>query len=328
MRSIARNPKASYFVLIEAADAGGDIFRAQESAAGGLERLLAAAVNSNGRVVAPRHLMTGIVAGVTRVARMTVLTGDADRLPGLADDVADWITALPQPALLSLRSIDAGPRVPRASARSGSFPRLQLADGFAYGEVRTRVYNVVTKLVFEGGLAALDVGRIRAEAGISRREFDARFTGVDQCLVASAEAFAESTARRAGSYAGGERSPQRGVHRVVRTLCGSLTQDRRLVRRTIVGVRTAGREGLIGKDRLITRTARRLTVELEGRGTTSILRSEASVAAAWKLCEGEIEAGRATELSQSAPFLTYFVLAPAVGPEAALKAIAANRARE
>ena len=84
-----------------------------------------------------------------------------------------------------------------------------------------------------------------------------------------------------------------------------------------------GRLGFELRESLVTRWARRLY-----RGAPSSdyceLAAEASVAASWSMARAEAAAGRAERLARLAPMMAFVVLAPAIGPEAAERAITAE----
>ena len=317
---LVRNPKASRLVLIEAFAAGPAMRTRMREAIGGFERLL---IDSLPDVQeAPSQVIGGIAAASMRVARTRVLAGDGAELGPLPGALADWILSLSgrhAPA----ESPDRDPF--DLAARNGDAreePGAQILG--RVGEERGRILSAVLKLASAGGVSNLRIPRIRAEAGVSRRSFDARFADAGECFLEAIEALAVSAAARAQSQASGSADWERRVYRGLRALCAEVAHNPALAHLAFVDIYAPGRDGLERREQLISFAAERLRMAIPSEHRPSELVAEASAAAGWRITQAEVAAGRAKDLPRLLPLLTYVVLAPVIGPVTAAEAIRAE----
>jgi AcrR family transcriptional regulator len=259
--------------------------------------------------------MTG---GVLRIVRTTVAAGRAGELPRLADPLADWVLSFPSRELVTL---------PAAEAKRPPNPEptnlLSLLGGNPADD-RRRLLQTVMRLASKDGFEALTAPGVRRDAGVSKRQFDQIFHGVDDCFLNGIDAVVESTAMEAN------RAPienwTRRTHRAIAELCAEAADHRRLARVTFLEIFAPGRDGLLQREKIIgsAATALRRTIPLEER--PSRLVTEASVAAAWQVAQADVVAGRTRNLPDVAPLLSYLVMAPIVGVSPAVGAIRAEAA--
>jgi AcrR family transcriptional regulator len=322
MRSIASHPKAAQLTLVEIFAVASPMQGRLRHAIAPFERLLAESLAVHpSRLLAPPHLVAGIVAGVIRVARTTSLTGRAAELPALADEITDWMLALPGEDLLGLRTV--APLAQASSITRSAETRSSLTIGRAGVRANdcARIFNAAAKLAVAGGFASLTASRIRSEAGVTRKRFDECFANVKECFLGTIEALTASAATRAEQRAADVEVWERRVYREMSSLCAQVAHDSTLAQLAFIEIFAPGREGLLRREHLISAGADHLRATAPANKRPSALVSEASIAAAWNVSHAEIAAGRARQIPRIAPFLTYLVLAPVVGPSAALDAI-------
>lgn len=326
MQDLADNPTAGKLALVESFAAGAALLEQRRPPICEFEQLLVDIfAEAPDQIGVPFRIVEGIVAGVMRVARTRLLAGRGAEPPEIVGELADW--------LLSFRDANevtwAADQVALANGAPFESPRERRSRGTpllgAVGDARGRILAATAKLGARDGYGALTVPRIRAEAGVSRRDFDAHFADVDACFLEAIEvltvtvaAEAEGEARNAGSW-------ERGVYRASVALCTAVARDPVLAQLGFVEVFAPGREGLYCRERLVGRCADRLRKTAPARKRPSELAAEASVAAAWRIVHAEIAAGRRRGLAQIAPVVAYVQLAPVVGARRAVEAIVAER---
>lgn len=295
LEDLAGDPKQGRVVLVEAYALGTTMRPRMSAAFGGFERLLLDSfTRAPHEVAASQHLACGITAGVTRVARTRLLGGGRDDVAEVERELHDWI----------LRLCDEhAPELQRPNGRplssNGHHPFNGNLLG-SFGDDRGRSLAAVTKLALTGGLSSLTVPKIRAEAGVSRRRFDARFGDVADCFLEAVETLAVSAAASA------ERDT---IAQTVDVLCAEVARQPALAQLVFVESLAAGQKGLRRQEHLISLAAEQLRAQAPGERPGDLV-ADASVAAAWRIVEAELEAGRATTLPRLAPLLNYALSRP------------------
>jgi AcrR family transcriptional regulator len=313
MPVLASNPKAAQLALVDAFDVPRALQGTMSEAIEAFELLLtesfAAAPEG---LAAPRHLVSGIVAGLMRVARSTSLAGRSGELPRLVAPLMDWMLSLPSVDLLALRTLD--PRPLLTNTRSlGHINLTEQFDG-EYG----RLVGAAVKL---RGASQLTIPKIRVEAGVSRRGFDAWFSSAADCSLGAVEALARAAAGRARHWAREAQSWEGRIYTETLALCIQCAQNRDLTGFALGALFATKRAGLIRRERLISTAADGMRTMTSRRKRPDPVAAEASVAAAWHILEADIIAGRGRDLPQVAPLLAYILLAPMVGPHRTGQAI-------
>lgn len=268
------------------------------------------------KVSVPRHLVAGMAGGLLRILRTTVAAGRAAELPRLSGPLADWLLLLPDPEVLALPAVD-----PSANARHAS-SNLLSQIGSDPADNRRRLQLTVIRLAAENGLGSVSASEARRDAGVSKRQFDQLFVGVDDCFLGGIDAVVESAAIGANRAVAGNWT--RRSHRAIATLCSHAADNRRLARVAFLEILTPGRDGLLRREQIIGRAATALQRTIPPEERPSLLVAEASVAAAWHVAQADVHAGRARSLPSVAPLLSYLVLAPIVGAKPAVAAIRAE----
>jgi hypothetical protein len=323
MVSLANDPQAARLALIEVYAGGPESRKRVGAAFSRLEEVLAAAFSLAPRsLLAPRHLVAGMAAGIFRIARKTALARRCDELPDLAAAIVDWMATLPHVELLSLH--------PQTSAREKArqretepFPNDPArASGRIDEDDRLRLMRAAAKLGAEEGLSSLTAPRVRAEAEVSRRRFDELFPDVRSCFLQAVAMTATSAANRAQRWALQYDGWERRTAKMVLGLAAQAARDRDLSRLAFTEIHAAGRAGLIERDTLVSEAAAAFRATVPTAQRPSELFAEASVAAAWHIARADAAAGRTRNLPTVAPLLSYFLLAPILGAREAAEAMA------
>jgi AcrR family transcriptional regulator len=319
MEDLSREPGAGRLALFHVFTGGPRARKRIAPAVGELEQLLAASFAMAPREVAPpRHLVAGMTAGMLRVARKTTLAGRADELPGLAQELTDWMLALPSPEVHSLaeRATRGCAGAERTDKKSRSREGISAAS-HPVGDDRERLRRAAIRLAAQEGLSALTAPRLRAEVGVSRRRFASHFDDAEDCFLDGVGLIAEEAAVRAQAWSRDEDGWERQTCRFVLDLCAQAAADRVHSRLTFLGIFATGRQGLLWRERMVERTGAELRATVPAEARLSPIAAEASVAAAWHIAQADIAAGRVGTLPAVAPLLSYVVLAPVVGARTA-----------
>lgn len=304
-------PGAAYVVLVEAFAGGPPVLVRTKIVTNTIEELLAELMSAAPLPV-PRRLVTGMVAGLIRVARSTTLAGRAEELPDLSAAVSEWILSLAavprESRLVSSAAADSHPG-PRREPEP--FPDGRHAGKEEWvGDERQRILRATVRLATRDGLPGLTVPRIRRVAGVSRRSFDSHYASVSDCFLDSLEWLARSAAARAGAWAGSDGDTGRRLRRLLLALCAQAARNDALASLVLAGILDAGRDGLVRREHLIAIGAAEISKDLALLGPPGSLALGASVAAAWEIAGTEVAAGRAHRLPASSPLLAHLLLTP------------------
>ena len=317
---IVREPQAARLALVEAFAGGPAALEQMRRAEAHYEAMIQSSfAGAPDPVPVPALVIKGIVAGVHRVARAQLLAGRAHELPGLVDELLEWMLCFRCHAATSLARLDAEPAraVPRAA------PPTQ--DRAVYGEDRARILDAVARLAAQEGYWQLTVPRIRSVAGVSRKCFDEHFEDVQGCFVAALEGLSERALANAITAGVGSHSWPGGLHRAVCSLCADIGTDPMLARLGFVEVFAPGPDGMRYRERSVAAIAESLRTSAPAGQRPSELAAEASIGAVWGVIHHHVAVGRAHELPSIAEVLSYLALAPAIGGQPAVQAIAAER---
>lgn len=320
-REVEQRPLAARVALVEPYAMGSmalDRVRRTENL---FEAMLA---NSLARTPEPVELpplvVKGMVAGISRVATTRLLSGREGELLGLSSDLQQWVLSLHDVAAGEVRDLATHVLEARPALAPRHEPAASAANGSVREDDRALILTAVAKLAASKGYVALTAPRIRSAAGVSRRNFDNHFEGVQDCFLAALEqrtigavGLASAHAREGGNWAD-------NVHLTIARLCAHIASDPLLSRLAFVDLVAAGSAGLRCRERIITQIAESFASGPAGEAPGA-LAAEASVGAVWAVLHGYVTAGRTHELARIAPTLSYLALAPAIGATRAAEAI-------
>jgi AcrR family transcriptional regulator len=324
-REIAAEPSAARFVLIAAPAAGPEIFERTRRSWQELGAVVARCLRlSPGQVAISPLLLQGILAGVARVPRRRLLDGREEELPELAEQTAEWVRCFPSKLAVGLEGI-AGLSTPmrKGMAPSGAEDR----EHRLLVDERAMILAAAAKLGARDGYDELSVPRIRTAAGVSRKSFDAQFADLKDCFLAALELRAEQafTGAVRQSAAGGNWPA--AVHSTLAALCARIAADPARAKVVFVEVLAAGEAGVRCRARLIGDICEYVRERAPAEQRPGALAAEASAAAVWSILHDHVATGKTQRLPMAAPTLSYLVLAPAIGPSAAVAAIGAEYVR-
>jgi len=316
---IVRESQAARLGLVEVFAGGPAALEQMRRAEGHYEAMIEQSfAGAPDPVPVPPLVVKGIVAGVHRVARAQLLAGRAHELPGVADELLEWMLCFRCHAATALAHLDA------PSAPAVPSPALPTHGGAARGEDRARILDAVARLAAQEGYRQLTVPRIRTAAGVSRKRFDEHFEDVQGCFIAALERLTERALAHAVPAGAAARSWPGGLHRALCSLCAEIAADPVLARLGFIEVFAPGPDGMLCRERAIAGVAESLRISAPTRQRPSELAAEASIGAVWGVIHNHVALGRAHQLPRIAEILSYLALAPAIGGQQAVQAIVAE----
>jgi AcrR family transcriptional regulator len=325
--TVISEPGPAYLALVEVFSTGPAALVRRWQASETFERMLRR-IFEEAPQSAPISEMTarGIIGGVARLAYERVGSGRPEELRGLVDDVLAWTLTYhapgvqpPQPQPRS----DGDPGPPLGSEPPPRPPR-EIQEPLALDH-RERILRAIGAIVSRAGYPAVTIPSIAATAGISHETFYEHFPNKDVAFLATFDALAERASsviitayQQADSWPEAMRAGIQAITDVV----AEQPVFARLVFSEFLAAGPVARA--------------RATAVLDGMGAllqpgyaeapdrrVPAIAAEAVMGALWTLIQHEVIHGRAADLPSQAPHLTYFVVAPFIGAEAAAKLVEA-----
>lgn len=269
-------------------------------------------------VEVPPAIVRPLVGGIWFVARTRFLEARPRDVSAGGAELREWLLAYRSPATAR---VPAPP--PRRSGRAPGEPNGD--DGEA--PERLRMLRAARGVVARGGYAALSVGEVVEAAGLGEAEFTAQFGSVSGCFLdlldwMCAGALAEALRASEGAATWGG-----GVCCAVEALFHRLADDPGLARAAFLDVFDTGPVGAARLAAILRSFAAALVRRAPPAGRPSPLVAEAIAGAVWSIAHRHIVRGRRTRLPGSWARASFLVLAPILGPEAALATVVAERDR-
>lgn len=314
LSALVDDQDAARLVLVDAPSLGSALASKLRDGDRALERFVAAELAAGGSPTAIEPAVArGVVAATMHLARSQLLSDQSAPSMAMIDEFADWLLAVGAGGATDIRSAATIP--PDRSRSPDSVSDL--------GDQRRFLMAAVVRLSLRDGYQNLTIPAIRREAGVSRRVFDEHFVGVADCFLAAVEATISTAMERAESQAilhadGWEAVIVRGI----RVLCAELARDPALAQLGLLDILAPGTPGLELRDRLFRRWARHLRQIIPKDLRPGRLAAEASVAAAVAMAAND--PGHSDWFRRTMPRVAFVILAPVVGPGAAVRAIEAE----
>ena len=314
---VAAQPKGPRLVLVDALGVGPAVRGRMQLAGVAFERLVAGAFQAAPDGVGfSGPTARGIVGGVRHALFTRMLDHRERELVTLTDEVLDWIESYRTPAAARLG-------VPARFA--SDHQPLEPAAFLARDDKRARVLGSVVHLTLDEGYASLTDPQIACFAGVSTEAFHKQFASKEECFLAVLDEFVgEALDSVAGSF---EDAPswEAGVYRAVAAFVEYLVAHEALLRIAFIDLFEVG-PAMVGRMTRSVEGFTKLIVEqgpVPRRGPAVAI--EAITGALWAMISAYVASRRLRRLPCAVDHLTFTVLAPYVGPKAAVEAIQAAR---
>jgi AcrR family transcriptional regulator len=309
MERLGEEPELTQAVFVEAFAAGSQVQEEMSAALAEFETVLAGTLEMAPPPAAgTTHLAAGLVAGVVGTVRKTASTGRAGELPALADELTDWMLSVADEGVVAFWI--PRPR-PEDGTVSGRLPWIGTvpASRESVADASRRAIMTTARLAAATGLTGLTSAKIRKDAGLSRREFEAHFTGVEDCFLDAIETVSTMAVDTAGLATPPTESWERWIYKTMTALCLLAAGDQNAARLVLLDITAPGRLGLLRREELIGRAAQYVRGKAPPERRPSELRVSASISAIWRIAEVEVAARRTVALPRLAPVFVYMLLA-------------------
>jgi AcrR family transcriptional regulator len=316
VRELESSPKAARLALIDALDGDSPALEHAQRVERSFEAMLAEALASSpGGIRVPPLVIEAMVAGALGTVRLRLLSGDPAALNDLQSDLLDWASCFASDISAALADLDRQTVWRNTALQPLPIPQSP-RDGTYVGD-RALILTAVSELAISQRYDRLTAQRIRVSAGVSRKKFDAHFSSVEDCLLAALEWRSREVCAQIARARAAARTQSGGVYRAIIALADHMSNDR-LLNKICLHVNFASGAGIEqARQRLVSTLMEQLVVENASR-TASFCNVTKS--ALWALlCRHAFQdSGLRGEVAAT---LSYVVLAPMVGGDAALSAI-------
>lgn len=180
---------------------------------------------------------------------------------------------------------------------------------------RERLIDAFVQVVSERGFAHTTIGRVTEAAGVTKKTFYAHFRDLDDCFLAAYRRGMDILlARMTEAYNAAPTWPD-GVHAALRTMLAVLAREPRFARAALVEASAAGPR--VRRARIDDLARFRVFFDAPSLPPVPVPVVDAILGGVYSAIHVQTERGRTDELPSLLPSLTYFVLLPLIGREAA-----------
>jgi AcrR family transcriptional regulator len=315
---IAASPNAPRVVLVEALGAGPSVREHMQLAAHAFERLVASALSSAPRDARlPRLTSRAIVAGVRHVLFTRLLEGREQQLYTLTDELLDWCESYRSPLAAGLAITSSAAEVTPAGPT-----RVAFLSG---EDVRARAFISLIHLTFDEGYASLLDAQIAQFAGISTEVFHRQFASKEECFLALLDEIGQDARRSVRRRMAAASSWPESVHLGIGAFVDYLVEHDALARVAFVELFQAGPAVVPHLTRPVEELLRSLTEAAPEPRRGPLIAEQAVTGVLWGIVSSYPLGNCLSRLRGLVDQLSFFVLAPYIGAEAAVEAIEATR---
>jgi AcrR family transcriptional regulator len=290
-----------------------DIYAVGERGRLAVEGAMARVAVTVGRTIAeihgeelPPNLVEGLVGGTQIFIQTHLRRGEAELLPGYADDLQE-LALLYEPPSMPLRLAGRRPR-----------PTPGPPPFVAYSQAE-RIIRALAAAAGERGYPAVTVAEIAARASISQATFYSHFTDKHAALVAAIDSagsqmlgVAMPAARRASDWPSAIRGALGG-------LCAFYASEPDLARLATVEVYAAGPVALEQRDRRFEAFLALIEPGFAVAPDVKRVVADFVLGAVWTLVHRQIVNSGPGDLPRVAPMASYMILAPFIGTKEAVE---------
>ena len=308
-----RNAKSTRLVLIEGMGIGP---RARERlllASGAYERVVTTAFNvAPDGIKLPPLAPRAIVGGGRYVTSARLRQGREAELPGLTDELLDWVSAYRSPVAGRLTTT-ASPNPPHVPASPARF--------LSGDDRRSRVLGAVVHLTLDEGFGELSDPQIAQFAGMSTESFHKQFPDKEQCFLTVLDEFANEVIETMVAASAGANAWPEAVYLSVQAAVDYLVAHPGLVRMAFIDIFDVGPRMVDRLNVTLDRFVKLLEQGAPEPRRAPALSAEAVTGALWTVLSGYAVRNRLRYLPCLVDHLAFLVLAPYLGPKPAIEAI-------
>ena len=324
-RAAEEDRKASILVVLETQRAGVAALLRLRKAACACEQLLGRGfAEPRGASALPLPIVRAVAGGLHGIAATFLRNPDLSQGSDLAEEMLRWTLLFQTPPTQNLAERMATGLTARMREISSAYGRgLHGAEAPSRDEA-TRLLQGMLRLVAREDYCTLSAPQIAEEANVSIDVFCALFVDKQDCLLAAIDmvgdellAIAADPDLVSGDWA---RAVRRVLAELMRYLSNHPLQTRVLAQEALFASSDAFQ-------RIVDLVLALATLLTEGAPTTAqgSLTTEAVAGAIWHTIRCQVAGGRIELLAAVSDHLSYVVLAPFIGPEAAVEIVTEER---
>jgi AcrR family transcriptional regulator len=317
--------KATILIVLEAQRAGVAGVLHLRKATGACEQMLGRGfAESPGATPLPSPIVRGIAGGLHGIAATFLRKTRATRGIDLAEEMLCWTLLFQTPAAEHLAERMAAGVTARMREISSTYGRgLHGAEAPSRDEY-TRLLQAMLRLVTREDYHALTAPQIAEEANVSIDAFCERFVDKDECYLAAIDMIGDELLTIAADPELVSEDWPRAVRRVLAELMRYLANHPLQTRTLAQEAFFAGSDAF---ERIVDLALSIATLLTEGAPTQAqnALVTEAVAGAIWHTVRCQVAGGRIELLAAVSDHLSYVVLAPFIGAEAAVAILTEER---
>jgi AcrR family transcriptional regulator len=310
---IVAEPKGAQLVLVDALGIGVKARERLHLAGNAYERLVAVAFRAapSGAPL-PAIASRAIVGGVRHVVFRRLREGRIEELRTLTDELLDWVEAYRSPATSRLNAI-ALKKPPDIAPAPAAF--------LAADDKRARVLGSVVHLTLDEGYGELTDHQLAQFAGISTEAFHKQFANKEACFLAVVDEFASEALEAVEATIKPISSWSDVVPVAVSSFVEHIVSHPALLRLAFIDLYEVGPGMIPSMTKSIDRFIDMLAGKAPAPRRAPEIASEAITGAVWDIVSAYSSAERMRYLPCLSDHISFVVLAPYIGPKAAIDSI-------
>jgi AcrR family transcriptional regulator len=309
---------ASHLVLVDALGAGHRVLEHRDRMIRAFELMFRQSFDdAPEKAPVTDTTIRAIVSGIRRVAYRRLLRGEAEKLDEVIDDLLTWAIGYHAPGVTPpLRpplTISDHPRPLQQVLKESVIAPLDPITSRTTHTHRERILHAVVSIASEGGFPALSIPAISARARISNEAFYENFTDkLDAFLTVFREANKRALAPATEAFQAASDWPH-AARDGLTALLRFVAEDPVFARIAFFEILTGGPAAIELAERSLDSFGTMFAPGHEQHPEVPVVVSEAIIGGLWNVMQYEIGHGRAAQLPELAPELTYITLAPFIG---------------
>jgi AcrR family transcriptional regulator len=320
LEGVAADPRGANLVLVESIGIGPRGNDRLQLTATSFERVVATGFSMTPDGIGlPPLAPRAIVGGVRFVVLRRVREGRSRELAGLTDELLDWVSSYRSSAVTRLRTLGSG-RQPNLVAKRARFLTRE--------DRRSSVMDAMVQLSLESRYMNITDAEIARAAAVSTEAFHREFPSKEECLLAVVDEFAAEAHDAVRRATRNDTTWPEAVHKGVEALIGYCAAHPGLVKLSFIDLFDAG-NGIVGRvSGVLDGFIKVMTGGIPEPQRAPAVAGEAIMGAIWAILASYAPHDRLRYLPCLVDHLTFLILAPYLGPRAAVDAIEAGARRK
>ncbi|MGH2912705.1 MAG: TetR/AcrR family transcriptional regulator [Solirubrobacteraceae bacterium] len=313
LEGIASDPRGAYLVLVESLGIGPRGHERLQHTTTAFERVVATGFSLTPDGIAlPPLAPRAIVGGVRFVVIRRLREKREAVLAGLTDELLDWVSSYRSSAVTRLRTL--------GSARPSRLV-VKRARFLTREDRRSCVMDAMVQLALEEGYPNITDAEIARAAAVSTEAFHREFPNKQECLLAVVDEFAAEAHDAVMRATRNDEDWPEAVHKGVEALIGYCAAHPGLVKLSFIDLFDAG-DGMVERvSGLMDGFINVMTKNIPEPQRAPAVAAEAIMGAVWAILSSYAPHDRLRYLPCLVDHLSFLILAPYIGPRAAVEAI-------